>query len=344
MYLFDKRFVHFMWDDALEGKKCFLSDSIDVLKIGVEQMWSRMCFKVIKGEDSYPFGMYRTDGGRVSYRFAYYDPNYWVKKAFKEGKGIQFQSADGEWNSIVGEDMLKWYIEEGCKLQIMPEEKEKYIVYRRGDVISLTLCRERDWETAKKLLGAKTKLYVGTEAECLEWIESHRKFERVIKSWEDGKIIQVTPKGTDKWMDLDFNPSWDLRDDYRVKPECSCVNGVDSEACVGCEQSDDGKPHPFENYHCYGCDKSSKKGYRPYETVHEFIQDYQDRFPTTNPRPCYTLPFIWLRNKNKKDERELVYCFRDLVIKMDNTYWDMNDLFNQWEYLDGSPCGMEVKE
>lgn len=116
MYLFDKRFVHFMWDDALEGKRGFLSSGIDTLIKMVNEDSDRTGIQ--KGcERDLPFCKHIT----VECRLAYYDPNYEVKKAFKEGNEIQFQSADGEWNSIVGEDMLKWYIEEGCKLRVKPE-------------------------------------------------------------------------------------------------------------------------------------------------------------------------------------------------------------------------------
>lgn len=119
MELFDKKFVHFMWDDALKGKKVFVADYIDSLQAIVEKgNENNLCQITFSEEEWKPFKVRNMD---ITWQFAYYDPNYWVKKAFKEGKEIQFQSADGEWNSIVGEDMLKWYIEEGCKLRVKPE-------------------------------------------------------------------------------------------------------------------------------------------------------------------------------------------------------------------------------
>lgn len=118
MELFDKKFVHFMWDDKLEGKEGFCADDICELANCVHSGNMHLT-KVIKSRLSpvFPF----KDTNNDDWLFFYYDPNYEVKKAFKEGKEIQFQSADGEWNSIVGEDMLKWYIEEGCKLRVKPE-------------------------------------------------------------------------------------------------------------------------------------------------------------------------------------------------------------------------------
>ena len=342
MEIFDKRFVHFMWDDELEGKKCFIADHINILQDLVEQGGNALLYEVKKSDDAnHPF---QSNNNGINFAFAYYDPNHSIKKAFNEGKTIQYQSIDElNWRDVENEESFEQYLEEGRVFRIKPENEKKWIVYLNREIqfdgkdCYLTACREDRWESVQKDYGAKTKLFIGSESEVLEWFKAREKFAEVIKAWEDGKQIQVTPKGTDKWIDLHFEPTWDLRDEYRVKPEEEMKEKKDEKPECPCEDDTDSKA-------CVGCDKSSKKEYKPYETVHEFIQDYQDRFPTTNPRPCYTLPFIWLRNKNKKDERELVYCFRNLVIKMDNTYWDMNDLFNQWEYLDGSPCGMEVKE
>jgi hypothetical protein len=196
--IFDKRFVHFMWDDELKGKRCFVSDGIDELRVTVEKAGEYDLRTVIFSRDeSAPF---KTVDGLYAWKFAYYDPNYEVKKAFNEGKKVQVKRID---------------------------------------------------------------------------------------SFVD-------------WVDCD-EPIWSKECNYRIKPE-------------------------------------EEKRYRPYENSAEMIADFIDRFKVNCPPYCE--PLIWVRNKNKKDERQLVYCFMDLIIKMDNTYWDMNDLFYRWTYLDGSPVGM----
>ena len=69
--LFDKRFVHFMWDDELEGKKCFVADNINSLIERVEKGAS--IYKVRWSRDNrMPF----ESDDLVRYRFAYYDENY----------------------------------------------------------------------------------------------------------------------------------------------------------------------------------------------------------------------------------------------------------------------------
>ena len=223
-----------------------------------------------------------------------------------------------------------WQIEE------VKSEEEKWIVYlarQKNGLGYLTACREDAWEDAQKDYHAKTKMFVGSAVEVTEWYKARQKFAEVIKAWEDGKKIQVTPKGKDKWLDLHCEPKWDLRDEYRVKPECPCEDGIDSKACVGCEHSEDGK-----------------RKYKPYVTVDEFIQDFQERFPTAVPRPAHTMPLIWLTNivseeihlvtgfnMTDENENEKGVCIRDII-------WSFRELFGSWIFLDGSPVGMEVKE
>lgn len=92
--LFDKKFVYFMWDDRLDGKDCFVSDDINELQQAVEAgidadtVHRELTLRSIR----YPFTT-----SNDSYRFAYYDPNYSAKRAYNEGKQIQFLNTEGEW-------------------------------------------------------------------------------------------------------------------------------------------------------------------------------------------------------------------------------------------------------
>lgn len=93
MTLFDKRFVHFMWDDSLEGKKCFIADGIDDLR-GIVEKGGENDLRIVlfSGNESAPF---QSANGVYAWKFAYYDPNYEVKKAYyKEGKTVQVKKID----------------------------------------------------------------------------------------------------------------------------------------------------------------------------------------------------------------------------------------------------------
>lgn len=97
---FEPRFVYFMWDDKLEGKKVFLADWIRDIIDDVEDESSRttlvQCDNVDEDSNT-PFRSVRDDGSLgASWQFAYYDPHYEFKVAHSKGKQIQALE-DGEW-------------------------------------------------------------------------------------------------------------------------------------------------------------------------------------------------------------------------------------------------------
>ena len=221
-------------------------------------------------------------------------------------------------------DILRdWQVEEA------KSEEEKWIVYlarEENGICYLASCSENYWESVQKHYNAKTKLFIGLESDAQHWYKTREKFTEVIRAWEDGKTIQVYETLFKKWSDCAGTLEWYTDCEYRVKPECPCEDGIDSKACAGCEHSEDGK-----------------RKYKPYLTVDEFIQDFQERFPTAVPRPAYTMPLIWL--KEKEAERiNLCYAFVGNCVELGCSVYNMTELFEDWTYLDGSPVGIEVKE
>lgn len=78
--------------------------------------------------------------------------------------------------------------------------------------------------------------------------------------------------------------------------------------------------------------------YRPYRDTEEMIADFKKRFNAKVP--SYAMPMIWVRNKTFKDCR-LITVFRDKVVMIIVSGEDMKELFKDYTYLDGSPCGMK---
>lgn len=115
--IFDKKFVHFMWDDSLEGKVGFYSDSIDSLIKFVDCNSTEYtgCVKRNCMNDTYPFNIIQSGS---SFQFFYYDPNYECKRAYAQGKTIQCRSK--------GED--KWFVTshpnwlDTCEYRVKPEK------------------------------------------------------------------------------------------------------------------------------------------------------------------------------------------------------------------------------
>lgn len=100
MELFDKKFVYFMWDDKLEGQKGFVANYINDLKLAVNQGYWTKYGPLHKGSDAYPFRTIVDE----RWCLCYCDPNYEIKKAFNDGKTIQFlsrqQQSTGEWIDV----------------------------------------------------------------------------------------------------------------------------------------------------------------------------------------------------------------------------------------------------
>ncbi len=120
MELFDKEFVHFIWDDDLKNKKCLLADSIgNLVNLVNGSGVNGYCDEVKKSRNA---GKPFEDRDEDCWRFAYYDPRYECKKAFNEGKPIQFQWIGKEhWTDVTEERQLTL---ENINLRIKPEEHE----------------------------------------------------------------------------------------------------------------------------------------------------------------------------------------------------------------------------
>ena len=134
MELIDKKFVHFMWDDKLEEKEGFFADDICELTNCV--LGGNFHFAKVRKSLSpaFPF----KDTNNNDWLFFYYDPNYEVKKAYAEGKQIQYKFPNvAEWDNVNDADMtdikitgLSWF-DDNCEYRIKPEEpKTKRMTYR----------------------------------------------------------------------------------------------------------------------------------------------------------------------------------------------------------------------
>lgn len=92
--LFDKRFVHFMWDEQLRGRRCFYADSIGLLECRVESNAAEYRSMVYRNEDAeeagyFPFTVGKVESWEKNVRFVYFDPHYDERVALidaREGK------------------------------------------------------------------------------------------------------------------------------------------------------------------------------------------------------------------------------------------------------------------
>lgn len=90
-------------------------------------------------------------------------------------------------------------------------------------------------------------------------------------------------------------------------------------------------------------EKTVEKEYRPFNSIDELTAEFVKRFQIAPP--SYALPLIWVKQKDK-DERYLITGFvkseqSGQVVKIGNGYFGLGVLFEHYEFLDGSPCGVE---
>ena len=115
MELFDKNHVYLEWSDNLKEKECILAKTYQDLKDFVNSGdEGRICNKVKKGNNK-PF-----TNDLCECDFCYYDPNYKIKKAFFEGKKIQWKyKRDCTWNDYCLKS-LPCYEDSLCEWRIKP--------------------------------------------------------------------------------------------------------------------------------------------------------------------------------------------------------------------------------
>lgn len=115
---FEKKFVHFMWSDELEGKTVFFADYIPHLQRKVENNDIEHYTKVTQSDELLPF---RMKDGRAGWQFVYLDPNYELKLAHEQGKKIECKRKGDAWEDWDYTPSTAWL--DDLEYRIMPEEK-----------------------------------------------------------------------------------------------------------------------------------------------------------------------------------------------------------------------------
>lgn len=122
MELYNKKYVYFEWDERLRGKKGFVATDILNIKEQVNK-GTNITEIYYSSDNTKPFSPMNYD---CYCSFAYYDPNYEVKKAFNEGKKIQWKYRDEkQWYDWDG-DLFPTFFDDntGYELRVKPLNKE----------------------------------------------------------------------------------------------------------------------------------------------------------------------------------------------------------------------------
>lgn len=94
--------------------------------------------------------------------------------------------------------------------------------------------------------------------------------------------------------------------------------------------------------------KEEPKKYAPFETLDEFIESYkkaEERIAYSNTRDYIASCGMWLRFNNDDVLCAVTEIWTDGVfIGHDHMKIKWEELFNFYNFLDGTPCGKEVEE
>lgn len=336
MELFDKKFVYLEWDDVLQGKKVFVGDTLPELRRYVEGKNTTFKCGVEKDNSNSDYPFFSSDR-YIYYAFAYYDPNYECKVAYAQGKAIQCRAHDYDyWEDC---DIPSWL------------ENSNYRVKPEGPV---DLCRVFfDKKARCMVIGSKDYvnsnnypvLFEGSILHCESYMREREKFNLVMAAYYcDGKKIQGRTKLlSDPWVDCTGEPRWSDACEYRVKPEDSKCNSCQyqCEPDMPCRTCRDGS-----NYKMRVVVKPEEKKWRPFKDIQELKQAWgnkQRRFQY----PTLVEPLIWVRSKSNTKSTYLIthYCENMGVVYLCG-YLNMGleQLFEDYTFLDETPLGVEVEE
>ena len=150
------------------------------------------------------------------------------------------------------------------------------------------------------------------------------EFSKLKKAYEEGKTIQHFNLDGE-WVDCDMPVSFVSNHSYRIKPEESpCGECIDSDREIDCGKCDVQKE--LEQQH-----------YRPFKNVAELIFHYEKHFHLEYPS-CYE-PMMWVKVKDESDARFFITMFSEYYVKIDGEFVSMKKLFEDFVFLDNSPCG-----
>ena len=137
------------------------------------------------------------------------------------------------------------------------------------------------------------------------------------KAWHEGKKIEI------EYAELDEN-------------ETSVWKLFENE-----------EPNWYKFHYRPAQEKTAEKEYRAFASIDELTTEFVKRFKIKTP--SYALPLIWVKLKSSiksNNDRGLITGYIDnegngQLVKIGDKYYGLGVLFEHYEFLNGSPCGVE---
>lgn len=191
MELYDKKYVYFEWDDKLEGKKGFVGTDISYIKKQVNKCTDTMTEIYHSSDNTQPFTT-----GYYNYSFAYYDPNYEAKKAYNEGKKLQWKYRnEKDWKDW-DNDAVPEFRDDTCGYELRVKPDNYLVVIKNELKIEFGISENK----IKDCIKHKNIYFEGTYEECEYWIKRRTLRDlQVAYEWEfNGKNVYYITKDGNK--------------------------------------------------------------------------------------------------------------------------------------------------
>ena len=173
----------------------------------------------------------------------------------------------------------------------------------------------------------------------------------IMQAYAEGKTIQCKDvEGDDDWKDIKsptFNDAYVI---YRIKPTeeyivySECYN---ANKCYLLSSKDPINTSYRERFRgtkeeCQKWIDEHTPKYRPYKDTEEMIADFKQKMNFEGW--SFYVPMIWVRTKDTGTQN-LITAFDNTVggscVFVQDTWKSLADLFEDYEYLDGSPIGVK---
>ena len=277
--IFNDKYIHFKWDDSLEGKKGFFSDSACNFKDYIynpttkERFYAEEIITKSLDNEEYPFE--DPDGGK--WKFVYYDPNYEAKIAWTNGNTIQYKDNDGVWH-----DLLSSKPEWGAIEYRVKPDKYKVLMINGRPLIM-------DFDTRT----VSTPMFEGSYKECKDY--AHDKFCK--------------------------NCCTHSGDFFFFFLVCSGYTGPEY---------------------------TEQKQYRPFKDIDELLSYWRNTHSLIADQffvDCE--PSIWVKFKNLNYKVMIDGFYEEsnrIHISSLLSSYTLQELYNEFSFINGKPCGIEVNE
>jgi len=105
------------------------------------------------------------------------------------------------------------------------------------------------------------------------------------------------------------------------------------------------EPNWYKFHYRPAQEKTAEKEYRAFASIDELTTEFVKRFKTKTP--SYAYPLIWVKSSKKdNNDRYLITGYVDnedykQLVAIDNKYYSLCVLFENFQFLDGSTCGVK---